>query len=166
VQYVFPTHTTVNFIVERLKRNAITPALDERTHTATWLAATQSVTPDDDLNFGWAHAGKTPGQPDQGVEDRDGISATPGSSDNSANLYSIGYKHRFLDKRTTVYFTYSRLDNDHWAHYSLGAGGHGLPTRNYVGDKFIGGCQDGGVCGPPFAGNTAQAVSLGLTYDF
>jgi predicted porin len=166
VQYAFPTKTTVNFLVERLKRDAITPALDERTHTATWLAITQGLTAYDDVNFGWAHAGRTPGQPDQGVEDKYGNMAVPGSSANGANLFSVGYKHRFLDKRTTSYITFSRLTNEYWGHYSLGAGGHGLPTRNYVGDKYIGGCQDGGVCGPPFAGNTAQALSVGLTYDF
>jgi predicted porin len=166
VQYVFPTHTTVNFVIERLHRDAITEDLNERTHTATWLAVTQGITPFDDLNFGWAHAGRTPGQPDQAVQDRNGNLNGPGSSDNGANLFSVGYKHRFGDRRTTVYLTFSRLVNEHWGHYSLGAGGHGLPTRNFVGDKFIGGCQEGGVCGPPFTGNTAQAVSLGLTYDF
>jgi predicted porin len=166
VQYAFPTKTTVNFIIERLKRDAITPDLDERTRTSTWLAVTQGLTPEDDLNFGWAHAGRTPGQPDQGVQDKDGNAATPGSSNNSANLYSLGLKHRFGDRRTTAYLTFSRLVNEHWGHFSLGAGGHGLPTRNYVGDKFIGGCQEGGNCGPPFAGNTAQAISVGLTYDF
>ena len=166
VQYALPTKTTLNFMVEKLKRDAITPDLDERSHTATWLAVTQQLTSLDDLNFGWAHAGRTPGQPDQGVQDRFGNPATPGSSDNAANLYSIGYKHRFGDKRTTAYMTASRLKNGYWAHYSLGAGGHGLPTRNYVGDKFIGGCQDGGNCGPPFSGNTAEAISFGLTYDY
>ncbi len=166
VQYALPTATVMNFIIERLKRDAITSGLDERTHTAIWLGATQKLTPTDDLNFGWAHAGKTPGQPDQGVQDKYGNAATPGPSDNGANLYSIGYKHYFLDRRTTTYLTFSRLVNGHWGHYSLGAGGHGLPTRNYVGDKFVGGCQDGGVCGPPFSGNTAQAISAGLTYDF
>ena len=166
VRYTLPTRTTVNLIAERLQRNAITPALDERTHTATWLAVTQGLTNYDDLNFGWAHAFRTPGQPDQGVQDKFGNGATPGPSNNGASLFSIGYKHRFLDKRTTAYVTCSRLANGYWGHYSLGAGGHGLPTRNYVGDKFIGGCQDGGVCGPPFAGNTDQALSVGLTYDF
>jgi predicted porin len=166
VQYAFPTNTTVNFIVERLKRDAITTDLDERTHTATWLALTQRITPLDDLNFGWARAGKTPGQPDQGVQDHNGNANGPGQSSNGANLYSFGYKHRFQDTRATTYLTISRLKNEYWGHYSLGAGGHGLPTRNYVGDKFIGGCQDGGNCGPPFAGNTAEAVSLGMTYDF
>ncbi|MEO8565261.1 MAG: porin, partial [Betaproteobacteria bacterium] len=134
VQYTFPTHTTVSFIVERLKRDAITPDLDERTHTAEWVAVTQNLTPYDDLNFGWAHAGRTPGQPDQGIEDKFGNPNGPGPSDNKANLYSIGLKHRFGDKRTTTYLTFSRLVNGYWAHYSLGPGGHGLPTRNYVGD--------------------------------
>ena len=167
VQYAFlPTNTTVNFIVERLKRDAISPDLDERTHTATWLALTQKLTPFDDLNLGWAHAGRTPGQPDQSVQDKYGNPNGPGPSDNSANLYAIGLKHYFLDKRTTAYLMYAGLHNGYWGHYSLGAGGHGLPTRNYVGDKFIGGCQQGGVCGPPFTGYTAQGVSFGLTYDF
>jgi predicted porin len=166
IQYSFPTHTIVSLVVEKLKRDAITADLDERSHTATWLALTQQFTAHDDLNLGWAHVGRTPGQPDQGVQDRFGNANGPGSSDNGANLFSAGYKHRFVDYRTSVYLTYSRLKNDYWAHYSLGAGGHGLPTRNYVGDKFIGGCLDGGNCGPPFTGNTAEAFSLGMIYDF
>jgi predicted porin len=166
VQYTFPTHTTVNVIVERLKRDAITAALNERTHTATWLAVTQKFSALDELNIGWAHADATPGQPDQSIQDRFGNDNGPGPSDNKANLYAFGHKHRFADNKTAVYLVYARLKNDYWAHYSLGAGGHGLPTRNYVGDKFIGGCQDGGVCGPPFAGNTPEAFSLGLIYDF
>src|SRR5256885_960196 len=166
VQYTFPTKTTLNVEVERLQRDAITNSLDERTRTSTWLALTQALTPFDDLNLGWAHAGKTPGQPAEGVNDKFGNPAPAGSSNNEANLFSIGLKHRFVDKRTTAYLTYSSLVNGYWAHFSLGAGGHGLPTRNYVGDKVIGGCQTGGNCGPPFAGNNAEAVSVGLTYDF
>src|SRR5205823_12291199 len=67
-----------------------------------------------------------------GVEDKFGNDAPAGSSNNEANLYTIGLKHRFVDRRTTTYLTYSSLVNGYWAHYSLGAGGHGLPTRNYV----------------------------------
>ena len=166
VQYTFPTRTTLNVLVERLQRDAITDSLDERTRTSTWLALTQGLTAFDDLNLGWAHAGRTPGQPVAGVQDKFGNPAPAGSSNNEANLYTIGLKHRFVDKRTTAYLTYSSLVNGYWAHYSLGAGGHGLPTRNYVGDKFVGGCQTGGNCGPPFAGNNAEAVSFGMTYDF
>lgn len=166
VQYRLPTRTTIDFIVEHMKREGAPADFNERTRTGTWFALTQGLTPYDDLNLGWAHAGRTPGQPDQGVQDRYGNANGPGPSNNAANLYSIGWKHRFGDARTTTYFTYSRLVNEYWAHYSLGAGGHGLPTRNYVGDKFIGGCLDGGNCGPPFTGYTAQGFSWGLTYDF
>jgi len=165
VQYKFPTHTTVDFEIERLHRDAIVEDLNERSRTSTWIALTQGFTPRDDLNAAWAHAGHTPGQPDQGVQDRNGVANGPGPSNNGANLYDLGWKHHF-DSQTTMYLVYARLVNEHWGHYSLGAGGHGLPTRNYVGDKFIGGCADGGNCGPPFTGNTAQAFSWGVQYDF
>src|SRR5207253_1883480 len=86
----------------RAKRDAITDSLDERTHTATWLALTQGLTAFDDLNLGWAHVGRTPGQPVGGVQDKFGNDAPAGSSNNEANLYTIGLKHRFVDKRTTA----------------------------------------------------------------
>ena len=164
VQYKLPTRTTLNFEIERLHRDAIVEDLNERSRTSTWFAVTQGLTPKDDLNLAWAHAGHTPGQPAEAVFDRDGNINPTGSSNNGANLYDIGWKHHF-DSQTSIYFVYARLVNEHWGHYSLGAGGHGLPTRNYVGDKFNGGCADGGTCGL-FTGNTAQAFSLGLIYDF
>jgi len=165
VQYKLPTRTTLNFEIERLHRDAIVEDLNERTRTSTWFAVTQGLSPKDDLNLAWAHAGHTPGQPADAVQDSNGNVNPTGSSANGANLYDIGWKHHF-DSQTTIYFVYARLVNEHWGHFSLGAGGHGLPTRNYVGDKFIGGCADGGNCGAPFTGNTAQAFSLGMTYDF
>src|SRR5712691_6527832 len=60
-----PTRTTANFFYEKLKRYApAVPAFNERSRpNATWLAITQKMTPADDLNFGWAYAGKTPGDP-------------------------------------------------------------------------------------------------------
>ena len=165
VQYKLPTRTTLSFEIERLHRDAIVEDFNERTRTSTWLAVTQGLSPKDDLNLAWAHAGHTPGQPADSVQDSNGNVNPTGHADNGANLYDIGWKHHF-DSQTSIYFVYARLVNEHWGHYSLGAGGHGLPTRNYVGDKFIGGCADGGNCGPPFTGNTAQAFSLGMTYDF
>ena len=164
VQYKLPTRTTLNFAIERMRRDAPVQDFNERTRTSTWLAVTQGLTPKDDLNLGWAHAGHTPGQPANAVQDRNGNINPTGSSDNGANLYAIGWKHHF-DSQTSIYFVYARLVNEQWGHFSLGAGGHGLPTRNYVGDKFNGGCADGGNCGL-FTGNTAQAFSLGMTYDF
>lgn len=155
-QYAFTDQTTVNAIWEKLKRNAITASEDERSRSGTWLALTQKLTEKDALNFGWAHAFKTPGQPSgspptmaAGV----GGAVPTGSVDNSANMYSMGYKHWF-DKKTTGYLVYSQLNNAPYAHYALGVSGHGITTRNKDGD------------GNAFEGAHVKAVSVGVTYDF
>lgn len=160
--YAFNTGTTVNFIYERLERDAITSGLNERTRSGTWLALTQKLTANDALNFGWAHAFRTPGQPTNGVVDMNGNGTVIGQNDNSANLYDLSWVHN-LDKKTSMYLVYSRLVNGPTAHYALGAGGHGIVTRNYEGDKYNGGCA--GDCSL-VGGYTAQGVSIGMTYDF
>ena len=151
VQYKLPTNTTVNLIGEKMVRNAPNPNFNERDRKGYWLALTQKVTPQDDINLGWAHAGKTPG--DVGTNRSDGTTAA-GPVDNEANMYTAGYKHHFADKQTTWYFVYARQDNHKGAHYDLGASGHGITTD----------CKDGNAnC---FAGSTLQAVSIGMTYNF
>jgi predicted porin len=162
VQYKFPTDTTANFIYEKLKRDAITSAYDERTRSGTWLALTQKVTPADDVNFGWAHAGRTPGEPAAGPGPAFtggscvvGVSCPGGGSvADAANQYSIGFKHHFDGDRMTWYAVATELKNDQWGHYAIGVSGHGITTRN----------QDG--AGNPFTGNTLKAISVGMTYDF
>ncbi len=141
IQYQFPTATTVNAIYERIVRKAPAGDFNERTHTAYWLALTQKLTPWDDLNLGWAHAGKTPGDP------------AFGPVDNEGNLYSFGYKHHF-DKQTTWYAVYAMQNNHTFAHYDLGASGHGITTD----------CHD--AAGNCFFGGKVQAFSVGATYDF
>jgi len=147
VQYMFPTYTIVNVIFERLTRKAPDPNFNERQHNATWLGVTQKVTDKDDVNLGWAHAGKTPGDPGTGP------------IDNVANMYTIGYKHNF-DKKSNWYAVYARQANHTGAHYDLGASGHGITTD----------CKDGGNgdnVGPTcFTGATLQAVSVGWMYSF
>jgi predicted porin len=141
IQYKFPTNTTVNGIYERIVRKAPLGDFNERTHTAYWLALTQKITPMDDINLGWAHAGKTPGDP------------AYGPVDNETNLFDIGYKHHF-DRQTTWYAVYAVQKNHDFAHYDLGASGHGITTD----------CHDAnGNC---FFGGKVQAVSIGATYDF
>lgn len=152
-QYKFATNTTGNLIFERLKRNAITSSQDERTRNSTWLALTQKVTPQDDLNFGWAHAGRTPGEPNGSPNNVDGRVAPIGPVNNSANEYSIGFKHHF-DKKSTVYVVASDLKNGEWSHFAMGPGGHGIPTRN----------KDG--AGDTFSGANVKGVSVGVTYNF
>lgn len=141
VQFRLATGTTLNAIYERLKRNAPAGDFNERTHNAYWLALTQKITPADDLNLGWAHAGRTPGDP--GV----------GPIDNRTNLYDIGFKHHF-DRQTTAYAVYARQANHVGAHYDLGASGHGITTD----------CHD--AAGNCYFGGTVQAFSIGAQYDF
>ena len=147
VQYRFPTNTTLNAIFERLTRKAPNPNFNERQHNATWLALTQRITGQDDVNLGWAHAGKTPGDPGTGP------------IDNAANMYTVGYKHHF-DRQSNWYAVYARQANHTGAHYDLGSSGHGITTD----------CKDGGngdnVGATCFTGTTLQAVSVGWMYSF
>jgi predicted porin len=165
-QYTFkPTRTTVNFIYEKLKRYAcavpapecvaVDPAFNERSRpNATWLAFTQQITEKDDFNVGWAHAGRTPGDPGGQINQPiPSVLNLAGPIDNRTNLVDAGLKHRFSKKMTT-YFVFARQMNHQGAHYDLGANGHGA-----VVDR-----ED--AAGNSFTGRTHTAVSGGLTYDF
>src|SRR6266705_1523945 len=121
VQYMVSPVTSINVMFERLTRKAPDPNFNERQHNASWLALTQKITGQDDVNVGWAHAGKTPGDPGTGP------------IDNAANMYTVGYKHHF-DKQSNWYAVYARQANHTGAHYDLGASGHGVTTD----------CKDGG----------------------
>lgn len=156
VQYNFTqSGTTLNAIYENLNRSAPVDAFNERTrHSATWLALTQKVTPKDDLNVGWAHAGKTPGDPGAALQPGNGLTPVAGPNDNAANMYALGYKHHFDDKKTTWYLVYAEQRNHPGAHYDLGASGHGVTVD----------CHD--AAGNCFSGATLKAVSVGLTYNF
>ncbi len=141
IQYTLPTNTIVNVILERMTRKAPNPDFNERQRNGSWLALTQKVTNQDDVNLGWAHAGKTPGDPGTGP------------IDNVANMYTVGYKHHF-DKQSNWYAVYARQANKTGAHYDLGSSGHGITTD----------CKD--AAGGCFTGETLQAVSVGWMYSF
>ncbi len=138
-------------IFERLTRKAPLSDFNERQHNATWLALTQKINPKDDLNLGWAHAGKTPGDP--AAFSRADNSVGPGPVDNATNMYTVGYKHHF-DKQSNWYAVYARQANHNGAHYDLGASGHGVTTD----------CHD--AAGHCFEGGVLQAVSAGWMYSF
>lgn len=150
-QYKLASKTTLNAIFERMVRGAPNPDFNERQRNGYWLAVTQRIAAQDDLNFGWAHAGKSPGTP--GALEPNGTTVT-GPADNASNLFSLGYKHHFVDKQTTWYAVYARQVNHDAAHYDLGASGHGITTD----------CHD--AAGACFAGAKVQAVSVGMTYNF
>jgi len=141
VQYSLPTNTTLNFIVERMTRHGSVADFNERQRSGFWLAATQKVSANDDVNIGWAHAGKTPGDPGAGPVD------------NKANMLALGYKHHF-NRQANWYAVYARQDNKDGAHYDLGASGHGITTD----------CHDAnGNC---FPGGKLQGLSVGMQYNF
>jgi hypothetical protein len=159
-QYVFGFGLTVNGIFEHLTRKlpAALEFQNERQRNGEWLALTQTLTPRDDVSLGWAHAGRTPGDP-AGQHNYN-----PNNSDNTANLYTLALKHHF-DKQLYGYINIAETINSGNAHYDLGAGSHGIKTD----------CHDGTttpIIDYTSAGNTTyggcrpKAISLGVNYKF
>src|SRR6266704_3522493 len=150
LQYTVTRNTILNVIFERMTRKAPNANFNERQRNGSWLALTQKITGQDDINVGWAHAAKTPGQPGGGDS---GVTTNPGPVDNASNMYTVGYKHHF-DKQSNWYAVYARQANKAGGHFDLGASGHGITTD----------CKDAlGTC---FTGETLQAVSVGWMYSF
>lgn len=140
--------TTIDALYENMHRNAPLSQFNERQRYGTWLALTQKVTPADDINVGWAHAGKTPGDP---------LIVNGASFDNASNMYALGYKHHFADKQTTFYIVAATQRNHTDAHFDLGASGHGAVID----------CHDNTLPSQTcYPGNTINAFSVGMTYDF
>jgi predicted porin len=156
IQYAFATNTIVNVIFERLTRAAPDQNFNERQRNGSWLAVTQKISPEDEVNVGWAHAGKTPGQPGGASVDGTtpaGVLGPGGPVDNASDMISLGYKHHW-DKRANWYAVYARQQNHAGGHFDLGASGHGITTD----------CKDAnGFC---FTGETLQGVSVGMMYSF
>src|SRR5262249_16504715 len=150
IEWMLPTNTVLNAIVERMTRAAPDPNFNERQRNGWWLAVTQKVTPDDDINVGWGHAGKTPGDPGTGP------------IANESNMYTVGYKHHF-DKRSNWYAVSDRQQNQTGAHFDLGASGHGITTDCKDAGNAAAVPPQGGTC---FTGATPQGVSVGLQYSF
>ena len=165
-QYTFPTKTAVNVLWERTWRSipGYLSYQDERSRpNAYWLALTQVLTEKDNISFGWAHAGATPGDPGQ---HNTNLGANP---DNEANMYTAVWRHS-LDRSTQFYLNWAMTANHSAAHYDLGAGGHGVvqdchdstplaaydPTINNV-------TNTGPHC---YAGGRLEAVSVGMQYRF
>jgi predicted porin len=141
VQYRLPTRTTLNAIIERMRREGAVDDFNERQRNGFWLAVTQQLGERDDVNVGWAHAGKTPGDP------------VVGPVENASNMLALGYKHHF-DRQSNWYAVFARQANHTGAHYDLGASGHGITTD----------CKDAtGTC---FTGGKVQGVSVGMQYNF
>ena len=166
-KYTFASKTTVDALWERTYRNLPSDleGQNERARpNATWLALTQVLTDKDNVSFGWGHAGKS-----KGVSGVHNTAGDPNNFDNSANLYSLAWRH-LIDKNTTFYIDWALTDNGPDAHYDLGAGGHGVTTDCHDStplaafDPTTGGVTNGGPhC---FAGGKVQGISAGVNYSF
>ncbi|HYL90501.1 MAG TPA: porin [Burkholderiales bacterium] len=147
VQYKIAS-STINAIYENMHRDAPVSAFNERQRSGTWLALTQKISATDDVNVGWAHAGKTPGDP---------LIVNGAGIDNTSNMYALGYKHHFSDKHTTWYAVAATQRNHKDAHFDLGASGHGATID----------CHDNTLPSQTcYPGNIIKAISVGFTYDF
>lgn len=161
-QYRLPTGTTVSAIYEHMKRDvpAALSAQNERTRSGTWLAVSQQLSAADSLHFGWAHAGKTPGDP--------GAHNTAGGAnpDNEANMYTLAWKHQ-VDKNFQYYVDYAVTANHRDAHYDLGAGGRGVTTDCHDASNPDASGFDPNGNGPRcWAGGRLQGASVGVRYTF
>lgn len=160
VQYSFPFGLRVNGIYEDLHR-FLPQDLEfqnERQRNGLWFALSQDITPRSNVSFGWAHAGRTPGDP--GGQHN----YNPTTTDNSADMYTVAWKYS-LDKRLYWYIDGALTLNHGNAHYDLGAGGRGLTTDCHDGTNTI--LVDYSSAGPTtWGGCRIMGVSTGLDYRF
>jgi predicted porin len=160
VQYTFPFGLAVSGIYEYLKRNlpADLQFQNERQRNGIWVALSQDIFSKDNVSVGWAHAGRTPGDP-AGQHNYN-----PSSTNDTADMYTIAWKHRF-DKHIYWYVDAADTINKGNAHYDLGAGGRGLTTDCHDGTNTV-------VIDYSSAGNTTWGgcreigFSTGVNYKF
>jgi predicted porin len=160
VQYTFDFGLAVSGIYEYLHRSLPQDLefQNERQRNGLWFALSENFSPKDNVSVGWAHAGRTPGDP--GGQHN----FNPNNVDDTANMYTVAWKHRF-DKSLYWYLDAAETINNGNAHYDLGAGGRGLTTD----------CHDGTnatVIDYTSAGNTTWGgcreigFSTGINYKF
>ncbi len=169
VQYKFPTRTTVSAIYEKLTRH-IDPSLaaqNERSRNGFWLAASQQFGPKDSFHAGWAHAGRTPGDPGQHNPDPTQADANGffPHADNRANMYTFAWKHQ-IDKNFNWYANFATTVNHRFAHYDLGAGGRSVTTDCHDGSNPDTVFDPNGGAPKCFTGARLKAFSVGLHYTF
>jgi predicted porin len=123
IQWIPARGTTLSAVYESMHRYVpqYLEYQNERQRDGYWFAATQALSPRDNINFGWAHADATIGDPGQ--------HNTPAmlGADNASNLFTIAFKHA-IDRHVSWYFDWAETLNHPWAHYDLGAGGRGITT--------------------------------------
>jgi predicted porin len=160
LQYVFDFGLSISGIYEYMHRDlpAALEFQNERQRNGLWFAASWDFTQWDDVSIGWAHAGRTPGDPG-GQHDYD-----PTNTQDYANMFTAAWKHRF-DKSLYWYLDAADTINHGNAHYDLGAGGRGVTTDCHDGTNTV--FTDYSSAGPTtWGGCHLIGVSTGLNYKF
>jgi predicted porin len=159
-QYAFEFGLSVSGIWEHLTRS-VPPNLEfqnERQRDGTWVALSQNIGSKDNFSIGWAHAGKTQGDP--GGQHN----YNPLAEADTADMYTAAWKHHF-DKQLYWYADWAVTVNHGNAHYDLGAGGRGLTTDCHDGTNTV--ITDGSSAGPTtWGGCRPQGFSTGLNFKF
>lgn len=155
--------TSIGGIYERMKRD-IPASLDfqnERQRNGFWVVLKQSLPYSNEFNLGWAHADRADGDPGQ----HNTAAGAGAGVDNSANMYTINFVHTF-DRNLSVYGNYAATVNSTYAHYDLGAGGHGIKTDCHDAGGSI--PASGGESSNPncWAGANLQGLTVGMRYKF
>jgi predicted porin len=161
---------TVSGIWESMRRNvpSYLEFQNERQRTGYWLAVTQEVTAKDAFSAGWAHAGKSQGDP--GGQHN----YNPFVTDDHANMITLLWTHQ-VDKQFSYYVNAAETINHQNAHYDLGAGGRGVTTDCHDGTNFgsqvntvnAAGVPDGSSNGPTtWGGCRPMGISVGIHYKF
>ncbi len=170
-QYTFPSHTTVSAIYEVLHRYvpSFLEFQNERQRQGSWLAVTQTLAKHDSISAGWARAYRSPGDPGQHNTSLvlpplgspgDGVGGR--GVDNSANLFTVAYRHT-LASGLTAYATFAATLNAPYAHYDLGGGGRGVTTDCHDASDATGGESSDPHC---WAGGKLKGISVGLDKRF
>jgi predicted porin len=161
-QYAFDFGLTISYLYEDIHRDVpqVMEFQNERQRTGQWVALEQDFNAGvDRVAVGWAHAGATVGDPGG----QHNFNPT-GIGKNQANMYTIGYWHKF-DKQLTVYFDAADTANDGNAHYDIGAGGHGIKTDCH--DATHAQFNDYSSAGPTTWGGCHElGISTGVSYRF
>jgi predicted porin len=133
---------------------------NERQRNGSWLALSQDLTPNDNISAGWAHAGKTPGDPGG----QHNFNPNPQATDNTADMYTLAWKHKF-DKQVYWYLDWAVTINHGNAHYDIGAGGRGLTTDCHDGTNatYI---DYGSFGNTTWGGCRPMGFSTGVNYKF
>ena len=159
-QFTFDFGLQVSGIYEYMKRDlpADLQFQNERQRNGLWFALSQNFSAKDNLSAGWAHAGRTPGDP--GGQHN----YNPTTSNDFANMYTVAYKHRF-DKNLYWYVDAADTVNSTNAHYDLGAGGRAVTTDCHDGTTQA--FTDYSSAGPTTWGGCHEiGFSTGLHYTF